>query len=205
MISSDNSIDSLVNLGKEAKEYANLQKDYLTLDLTEKLTKVLSGIILGFIIVCFGLLVLFYLSFMLIFLLAPVLGSTPAAFALVSVLLVGGLAYVFFKRNELIIKPVTKMITDALLSDVKKESLNEGTGVTLAQITKQKKELETKINQMQDGLTTQAQGLFKTQEESMAKWEQTTSLIGKAMAIYDGVRFGLKMMNRFKGFVKKKR
>ena len=204
MFSSDESINNLVDLGKEAKEYANLQKDYFTLDLTEKLTKVISGLVIGFVIVCFALVILFYLSFTLIYFLAPLLGSIAASYATITALLIALAAYVFFKKDELIVKPITKFITEALLSDVKRQDLGDGTAVTLNMIAKQKKTLQSQIDLKQNGLTTQAQGLFHGQQEEMARWDQTASLVGKAVAIYDGLRFGLKVMNRFRGFFKKK-
>ena len=62
MLSNEKNINSLADLFTDVKEYLLLQKEYVTLDVVEKLTILLSAIALGFVLMCLGLLVLFYLS-----------------------------------------------------------------------------------------------------------------------------------------------
>lgn len=117
MFSSDKTIDSLADLFKETKEYFLLQKEYMTLDLVEKLTILISAISLGFVLMCIALLVLFYLSFTLIYLIAPIVGGPTAAFAIMTAVLAGIGLYLFYNREQLIIKPITKGVASILLSD----------------------------------------------------------------------------------------
>ena len=46
MFTSDKTIDNLQELFKEVKHYVDLQKDYVKLDITHKLTVLLSTLIL---------------------------------------------------------------------------------------------------------------------------------------------------------------
>ncbi|MDO4214326.1 MAG: phage holin family protein [Bacteroidales bacterium] len=117
MFSSDKTIDSLADLFKEVKEYFLLQKEYVTLDLVEKLTILISAISLGFVLMCIALLVLFYLSFTLIYLIAPIVGGPTAAFAIMTAILAGIGYYLYYNREKLIIKPITKGVASILLSD----------------------------------------------------------------------------------------
>ncbi|MCF0160502.1 MAG: phage holin family protein, partial [Bacteroidaceae bacterium] len=52
----------MTRLLDEVKSYVKLEKEYLTLDLVEKLSKLFSAIVLGFVLMCLGIVVLFYLS-----------------------------------------------------------------------------------------------------------------------------------------------
>ena len=82
MLSNEKNINSLADLFTDVKEYLLLQKEYVTLDVVEKLTILLSAIALGFVLMCLGLLVLFYLSFTFIYLIAPSVGGPTVAFAI---------------------------------------------------------------------------------------------------------------------------
>ena len=61
MFSTDNTIDSLRALFTEVKHYVDLQKDYIKLDITHKLTVLLSRLILILVLVVLGMIALFYL------------------------------------------------------------------------------------------------------------------------------------------------
>ena len=63
MFANDKNIDNLQQLLAELKKYAELQKDYVKLHLVEKLTILISTLILVFILLILGIIALFYLSF----------------------------------------------------------------------------------------------------------------------------------------------
>ncbi len=67
--------DNLQQLLAELKKYAELQKDYVKLHLVEKLTILISTLILVFILLILGIIALFYLSFTLAYVLAPHVGG----------------------------------------------------------------------------------------------------------------------------------
>lgn len=116
MFSSEKTINSLTDLFVDVKEYFLLQKEYMTLDLVEKLTILLSAISLGFILMCMTLLVLFYLSFTLIYLMAPLVGGPVMAFALMTAILAGLTILLYMNRKNWIIAPITKGIASVLLA-----------------------------------------------------------------------------------------
>ena len=65
MFANDKNIDNLQQLFVELKKYAELQKDYVKLHLVEKLTILVSSLILVLVLVILGIIALlpfFYIS-----------------------------------------------------------------------------------------------------------------------------------------------
>ena len=110
MFNSDQSIGDLQQLFAEVKKYLALQKQYTLLEVAEKLTILLSALILILIIVILGMVALFYLSFTVAYLLAPVLGGVMLSFALITLLVVLLMIGVISFRHTLIINPMAKFI-----------------------------------------------------------------------------------------------
>ena len=75
MLFGEKSNESIQQLISEAKTYLDLQKDYIRLEMTEKLTILLSTLILVLIMVVLGMVALFYFSFTLAYVLAPFVGG----------------------------------------------------------------------------------------------------------------------------------
>ena len=80
MFANDKSIDNLTELFKEVKKYLKLQGEYVKLDLVEKLTTLLSTLTLIFVLIILGTMAAFYLSFMLVYVLASATGSLVAGY-----------------------------------------------------------------------------------------------------------------------------
>lgn len=117
MFATDKTIDNLQALLMEVKHYVDLQKDYVKLDITHKLTILLSTLILILILVVLGMIALFYLSFTLAYILEPHVGGLMNSYAIITIgiLLIGGIIY--WLRQRLIIKPLTHFITNLFLND----------------------------------------------------------------------------------------
>ena len=117
MFATDKTIDNLQALFAEVKRYVDLQKDYVKLDITHKLTVLLSTLILILILVVLGMIALFYLSFTLAYILEPHVGGLVNSYAIITVgiLLIGGIIYGC--RQRLIIQPLTTFLANLLLND----------------------------------------------------------------------------------------
>ena len=96
MFSTDKTIDSLQALFTEVKHYVDLQKDYIKLDITHKLTVLLSTLIL---------------------ILEPHVGGLMNSYAIITggILVIAELIYAF--RQRLIIQPLTRFLANLLLND----------------------------------------------------------------------------------------
>jgi magnesium-transporting ATPase (P-type) len=115
MFANDKSIDNLEALFKEVKKYINLQGQYLKLELVEKLTILLSTLILVFVLGMLGIMALFYFSFMLVYALDSFTNSLIASYAIIG----GGLliiAFIIYKmRQTLIFQPMVNFLAKLFL------------------------------------------------------------------------------------------
>ena len=117
MFVNDKTIDNLQSLLTEVKKYIDLQKDYVKLDITHKLTILLSTLILILILVVLGRIALFYLSFTLAYVLEPLVGGLTISYAIITggILLISLLVYLF--RQRLIIQPLTDFLANLFIND----------------------------------------------------------------------------------------
>ena len=117
MFANDKTIDNLQALLTEVKHYVDLQKDYVKLDITHKLTILISALILILGLMILGMIALFYLSFTLAYILEPHVGGLTNSYAIItgSILLIGILVYLLRKR--LIIQPLTNFLANLILND----------------------------------------------------------------------------------------
>jgi len=115
MFSTDKNVESLAQLIEVLKDYIGLQKDYLKLNVIEKVVRILTALALTFVFVVLGIAVLFYLSFAFIFWIAPLTG-TAWAFFIVSVLFLALLILVYSFRKPWIERPLVRFLANTLLN-----------------------------------------------------------------------------------------
>ena len=117
MFANDKSIDNLEALFKEVRKYIELQGQYIKLDLVEKLTILLSTLILILLLVILCMMALFYFSFMLVYTLAPLVGSLIGGYAVIGgiILLLAFIIYRF--RKELIFQPMVDFLSRLFLDE----------------------------------------------------------------------------------------
>ena len=116
MFYDDTSTENLRKLLDECKAYLTLQKRYVQLETTEKLTILLSTLLWVTLAVVLGLVALFYLSFALVYLLAPLVGGVSASFALIASVHVLLLLVLYLCRERLIVRPTTRFLARLLLT-----------------------------------------------------------------------------------------
>ncbi len=123
MFANDKSIDNLTELFKEVKKYLKLQGEYVKLDLVEKLTILLSTLTLIFVLIILATMAAFYLSFMLVYVLASATGSLVAGYAIIGGILIF-LAFIIYRlRQKLIFQPMVNFLARLFLDDSSNNSL----------------------------------------------------------------------------------
>ena len=103
-------------------QYLNLQKEYTKVEVTEKLSVLLSMLILILLIVILGMMALFYLSFTLAWLLAPAVGSITLGFSLIAILYIVLAILLVTFRKRLIIDPMVKFLANLFLKPTDKNT-----------------------------------------------------------------------------------
>lgn len=115
MFADDKSIENIRRLFLEFKKYLELQKEYTKLEVTEKLSILLSALILVSLVAILGVVVLFHLSFTLVYVLAPWVGGLMTSYALIACFHVLLIALIVLFRKRLIIRPTVKFIAGLFL------------------------------------------------------------------------------------------
>ena len=119
MFSDDSSIENFKQLFLEFKKYIELQRDYATLDLIEKLTKLFYAIVLTFLLVSLGLIALFYLMFTLANSLNFWIDNLAGCYGIVTLIIAAVAFFIFILRKKLIIQPIARFLSNLLLSQKK--------------------------------------------------------------------------------------
>ena len=115
MLSSDKNVESIVELIEALKEHLELQKEYLELNVIEKVVRLVTALTVAIVFVILGVAVLFYLTFAIVYWIAPLTGLALAFFLVASffvILLV--LLYAF--RKQWIEQPLVRFLANTLLN-----------------------------------------------------------------------------------------
>lgn len=115
MFSSDKNVESIAQLIEALKDYMGLQKEYLKLDVIEKVVRLMTALTLTIVLVVLGVAVLFYLSFAVVYWLSPLTG-TALAFFLMALAFLALLILVFMFRKPWIERPLVRFLANTLLN-----------------------------------------------------------------------------------------
>ena len=110
MFADDKSIDTLQQLFVEFRKYLKLQKEYTKLEVTEKLSVLLSTLILLLVVGVLAMVALFYLSFALAYILGPLVGGLMVSFSIIAGFHILLIVLIIILRKRLIINPMVKFI-----------------------------------------------------------------------------------------------
>ena len=101
MFADDKSIENFQQLFFEFKKYLELQKEYTKLELTEKLTILLSTLIMVLVLIILGMVALFYFLFALAYILEPLVGGLMVSFGIIAAINILLIAIVIIFRKKL--------------------------------------------------------------------------------------------------------
>ena len=102
-----------------SRKFLVLQKEYTKLELTEKLTILLSTLIMILVLTILGMVALFYLLFALAYILEPLVGGLMVSFGIIAGINVLLIAIIYFFRRQLIISPMVNFLANLFLNDSK--------------------------------------------------------------------------------------
>lgn len=115
MFSSDKSVETIAQLIEVLKNYIGLQKEYVKLDVIDKVVRLVTALALAIVFILLGVAVLLYLSFAIVHWLEPMTGLGMAYFivALMHLLL---LIMVVVFRKTWIERPLVRWLASMLLN-----------------------------------------------------------------------------------------
>ena len=116
MLSSDKNVETIAQLVEVVKHYLGLQKEYLKLDIIDKIVRLLTFAALAIVFVLVLVAVMMYLSFALAFWLASYTG-TALAFLVVGGIHLLLIIVIFIFRKKWIEKPLVRFLANLLLGN----------------------------------------------------------------------------------------
>lgn len=116
MFSNSKNTESIGKLLLEFKKYLELQKEFVKLDATEKMTVILSAILIVTVLLLLGSIVLLFLTFALAYYLGDVLGSLSLGFGLISAFILLLTVIFYLNRNRMVIQPMARFMTKLILT-----------------------------------------------------------------------------------------
>lgn len=112
MFVNNDSINNVRELIQDFKKYLELQKEYTKLEITEKLTIIISSVLLAVVLAILGMIVLFYLSLAFVYLLAPYVGGLIVSFTITAAIILLVMLMVYIFRKQLIITPLVNFLVN---------------------------------------------------------------------------------------------
>ena len=114
MFSNDRNIETIGRLVEVVKHYVGLQREYLKLDVIEKVVRLITAITLMLVLSLLVLIFLIYCSFAVAYALAPAVGLA-AAFGIVALFYLLVLLLVIIFRKAWIERPVVRFLASLLM------------------------------------------------------------------------------------------
>ena len=115
MFSNDKNIETIAQLVEALKDYVELQKDSLKLDVVEKAVRLLTAVSLFVVTFLFALAIMLYASFAAVYWMASFMGMIKA-FAIMGGVYLLLLLIIIFLRKPLIERPLVRCFANILLS-----------------------------------------------------------------------------------------
>ena len=115
MFSSDKNVETIAQLVEALKRYLGVQKEFLKLSFIEKFVRLITALTLAVVFILLGFAVLFFMSFALVYWLAPLLG-VALAFLVVALLYLVLLFLVFSNRKAWIERPLVRFLAEVLIN-----------------------------------------------------------------------------------------
>ena len=116
MINTQDPVENFQQLYDDVKKYIQLQTEYVKVEFVEKLTVLISALLIIFLIIILIMGVLFYLFFSVAYLIEPIVGSLAGSFSIISAFYLL-LTFLFFMfRKRLVINPLVRFLTRLFLT-----------------------------------------------------------------------------------------
>lgn len=115
----------------DVKSFVELKIDYLQVGLVEKLTRLISTVLVLVAVIIFVLVILFYLLFALAYALAPTLGFI-ASFAIIAGIFFILMMIVLLFRKKLIVNPLLKFMVNLFYDETKENTNSDENNATTA-------------------------------------------------------------------------
>lgn len=119
MINTKEPVEDFQQLYAEVKKYIELQTEYIKVEFVEKLTILLSTLVILTVAIVLVIAALFYLFFSLAYALVPLVGSLAISFCIISGIYVFLIILLFAFRKSIVINPLVRFLSKLFLTKPK--------------------------------------------------------------------------------------
>lgn len=179
--SSNQNVETISRLLENAKTYGNLRMESFERSLVDKLTKVITALIMGVVILLVSLIVVVFLSEAAVVALAPHVGGNLVALLIVGAFHALVLGLLYARRQALIAIPLKMALTKIFFDERADDPAPTA------------EEMEKAKQAMMDDYET----LTAPPPPANNKFEQAMQTASKAWSIADGVIMGYKLYRKF--------
>lgn len=183
--------ETLQSIVDEGKRYINLNGEYLRINTAERLTKVLSSLIIALVIAIAGFVVFIFGGLALVHYAGSLTGNLALCFALYALFVCFLLVLFWMGRNALIIRPLAKMMSEALLDECTDDFEIKRT------------QTRTKLHESQQNLQSAASNL--TSSDTTNNSSRLFQFAERGLMIYRGIRLGIRIGQGLNGIFRGKR
>ena len=108
--------ENFQQLYNDIKKYVELQTDYIKVDFVEKLTILLSTLLIITLAIILAIAALFYLFFSLAYAIVPLVGSLAISFCIISGIYLLLILLLFIFRKNLVVNPLVRFLSKLFLT-----------------------------------------------------------------------------------------
>lgn len=186
MFATEKHIDTLAQLIEALLKYFDTEKAYLRLSLSEKITRLITALMITTIILMLSFIMVLFLGTAFAFALASIVGA-PWAFVLTAALTFVLILMVLAFKKSLIERPLIRIITEIL-----------GLNGDIAQV-------RTEAEDQKEAIGTMWHDLTKHEEKApQTKTQKFLAFVDKSSVMIDGVLLGWKLYRKLKGSKKRR-
>ncbi len=113
-------IDNFKDLIAEIKKYLELQKEYTKIEITEKLSILISLLTMCMVFILIGTIALLFFSFALAHYMAQFVGGLGASLSIMGGVLILLILIIYLVRKKLILNPMINFLARLFLNDSNK-------------------------------------------------------------------------------------
>ncbi len=116
MINTQDPVENFQQLYDDVKKYIQLQTEYVKVEFVEKLTVLISALLIIFLIIILIMGAFFYLFFSIAYLIEPFVGSLAGSFSIISAFYLLLTVLFFMFRKKLVINPLVRFLSRLFLT-----------------------------------------------------------------------------------------
>ena len=182
-IANEQTTSQFTHLFEQVRDYLTHQKDLLSLNTVQVLTRLFSMLLLWTVLLLVGSLVILFASFALAYWLGNLLGNNVLGFVIIAGVLLLSACIFYLNRRTWVFTPIMGFMVSLLASYL--------TPPTEETVVLEKERLTQKIEEEQHEIKETTNTLMNPVHTARNRWESAANLLQNGWNIYRGLQLGL--------------